>query len=83
MNKILVKLYIPTIGREYNIWIPINRRIHNVIRLIVKGLKELTEGEYCPKMMPLLYNRQTALAYDINMTIREARIKNGSEIVLL
>lgn len=83
MNKILVKLYIPTVGRQYDVWIPINRRIHNVIRLMVKAINELTDGEYCPQVMPLLYDKHTAFAYDVNMTIRESSIDNGSEIVLL
>ncbi len=83
MNKILVELYVPMIEEEYNIWIPTNRRIHNVIRLLVKAIHELTEGEYNPKNPPLLYDKQTAKAFDINLTIRESTIKNGSEIVLL
>lgn len=83
MNKILVKLYIPMLSKEYDIWVPINRRIHNVIKLIVKALNELTDGEYNPKIMPLLYDKHTALPYDINLTIRESSIESGSEIVLL
>ncbi len=83
MNKILVKLYIPMMDRVYDVWIPINRRIYNVIRLMVKAIYELTNGEYRPKVMPLLYDRHTALPYDVNMSIRESAIKSGSEIVLL
>lgn len=83
MNKVLVELYVPIIEEKYNIWIPTNRRIHNVIRLTVKALNELTEGQYNPKKMPLLYDKQTAKLFDINLTIRESTIKNGSEIVLI
>lgn len=83
MNKILVKLYIPMLGKEYDVWIPINRRIYNVVRLMVKGLNELTNGEYSPKIMPLLYDKNTSLPYSLDMTIRESGIKSGSEIVLL
>ena len=83
MNKVLVKLYIPTIEEEYDIWIPINRRIHNVIRLIVNALNELTEGGFEPKKMPLLYDKETATPYDINLSIRETNIRNGSELILI
>ena len=83
MNKILVKLYVPTISEEYDIWIPINRRIHNVIRLIIKALYELTEGEYNPINMPLLYDKQNSKPFDINQTIGESTIQNGSEIILI
>lgn len=83
MNKVLVKLYVPTIGEEYDIWIPLNRRIYTVIKLIVKVLYEFTNGEYSPSKLPLLYDKNTAKPYDINLTIGESNIRNGSEIILI
>lgn len=83
MNKVLVKLYVPTIGKEYDVWIPVNRRIYNVIKLIVKTINEFTNGEYIPTKLPVLYDKKTSRPYDINLTIAEAKIKNGSEIILI
>lgn len=83
MSKILVELYVPIIEEVYDIWIPTNRRIHNVIRLIVKAINEFTEGEYNPQKMPLLYDKQNAKPFDINLTVGESTIQNGSEIVLI
>ena len=82
MNKVLVKLYIPAIEEEYDIWIPMNRRVHNVIRLVINAVNDLVDGGYQPKTMPLLYDRQTANVYDINSSIRETNIRNGSELLL-
>ena len=76
MNKVLVKLYVPTIEKEYDIWIPLNRRIY-------KAIKEFTNGEYNPSKFPVLYDRKTAKPYDINLTIGESTIRNGSEIILI
>ena len=83
MNKVLVKLYVPTIEKEYDIWIPLNRRIYTVIKLIVKAIKEFTNGEYNPSKFPVLFDRKTAKPYDINLTIGESTIRNGSEIILI
>ena len=83
MNKVLVKLYVPTIGKEYDVGIPLNRRIYNVIRLLVKAIKEFTNGEYNPSKLPVLYNKKTAQPYDINLTIGESTIRNGTEIILI
>ena len=30
MNKVLIKLYVPTIEKVYDIWIPINKRVYNI-----------------------------------------------------
>lgn len=83
MNKVLVKLYVPTIEKEYDVWIPLNRRIYTTIKLIVKAINEFTNGEYSPSKLPVLYDRKTAKPFDINLTIGETTIRNGSEIILI
>lgn len=83
MNKVLVKLYVPTIEKEYDVWIPLNRRIYTTIKLIVKAINEFTNGKYSPSKLPVLYDRKTAKPFDINLTIGESTIRNGSEIILI
>lgn len=83
MNKVLVRLYVPKLGLKYDIWVPLNRRIYTVITLLVKAINEMTNGEYAPSKNPVLYDKKTAKAYDVNATIGDAMIRNGSEIVLL
>ena len=83
MNKVLAKLYIPQMELEYDVWITFNRRIYTVINLIVKGINELTDGEYKPTRMPILYDKKSAMPYDINFTVGETNIRNGTEIILI
>lgn len=83
MNKILVKLYVPTIGEQYDVWIPVNRKIYSVIKLIVKVVNEFTNGENNPSKLPVLYNKKTGKIYDINFTVSDSEIENGSEIMLI
>lgn len=83
MNKILVKLYVPMIEQQYDIWLPLNRRIHNVICLLVKAVYESSGGVYQPKTMPLLFDKLSAKQYDVNLTIKESDIRNGTQLVLI
>lgn len=83
MNKVLVKLYVPMLGESYEILIPINKRISKVIILLVKAINEMTSGTYNPSKMPLIYNKLTAKRYDINLTVKENGIKNGTELILI
>ena len=82
-NKILIKLYVPKLEEQYDIWIPINRRIYNIIDLLIKAVNELSSGYYKPSKMPLLYDKLSAKAYDINLTVLESTIRNGTELVLI
>lgn len=83
MNKVLVKVYVPSIEEQYDILVPLNRRIYNVIKLLVKAIYELSNGYYEPKTKPMLYDKITAIPYDENLSIRESSIRNGTEVILI
>ena len=83
MNKVLVKVYVPIIEEQYDILIPLNRRIYNVIKMLVKAINELSNGYYEPKNEPRLYDKITAMPYNENLSIRESNIRNGTELILL
>lgn len=83
MNKVLVKVYVPILEEQYDILIPINRRIYNVIKLLTKAINELSRGYYIPSQKPKLYDKINAIAYDENLSIRETNIRNGTELILL
>ena len=83
MNQVLVKLYVPDIEKIYDVWIPSHKRIYNVISLLVKAINEMNDNSYRKNDMPSLYDKVTAKAYDINLSIKETDIRNGTELVLM
>lgn len=82
-NKVLVRLYIPKIEEQYDVEIPLDKQIYVIIQLLVKAVNELSGGYYKPSKMPMLYDKITAKAYDVNLTVIESSLRNASEIVLL
>lgn len=80
MNKVLINLYIPAIEKKYDVWIPLNKKVYNVINLIVKGLKE---DNYYPKNMPLLYNKVTGQCYNCDLSVQDTDIRNATELILI
>ena len=44
MNKVLVKLHVPLLEEVYDIWLPLNKKISNVIILLVKAVNEFCGG---------------------------------------
>lgn len=83
MNKVLVKLYVPILEEKYEIWVPLNKRINNVIKLLVRTINELTGGEYTPTSIPMLYDRSTGNPIDINSIVNDTGIRNGTELVMI
>ncbi len=82
-NKILVILDIPKAERTYDLYIPINKKIGTIKKLIEEELVELTEGSYNMDEVSNLYSKDTGVVYDINKAVRETDLKNGSRIILI
>mgnify|MGYP003292347215 CR=1 FL=1 len=82
-NKILIGLYIPLIEKNYDIYIPVNKKIGTIKKLIEEGLVELTDNSYVIKEDSNFYSKETGTIYDVNKTVRETDLKNGSRIILI
>ena len=82
-NKILIELYIPLIEKNYDLYIPINKKIGTIKKLIEEGLIDLTDHDYIIKEESNFYSKETAKVYDVNKSVRETDLKNGSRIVLI
>jgi len=83
MSKILIKVIVPLVEEKYEVFIPSNKRISLIIKLIVKVVNELTSGYYPLKEDALLINKDTGNLYDVNITVKDAKILNGSEVILI
>lgn len=83
MNRIIVKLYVPLIEKQYDVWIPINKNVYQVIQAFIKGINSLNKIEYSTEIFPKLYKKSTAEPYDLNAVIIDTDIRNGSELILL
>lgn len=81
-NKILVELIVPEIEEKYNVYLPINRKVGNVIVLLSKAVSELTNGVYAVSTKTNLYDTSTGLAYDMDNIVLNTNIRNGSKVVL-
>ena len=82
-NKVLVKLEIPLFEKKYDVFIPINKKVGTIKRLIEEALVELTDNAYNIKEDTNFYSKDTGTIYDVNQTVRDTDLKNGSRIILL
>lgn len=82
-NKILIELEIPLIEKRYDLFIPINKKIGTVKNLIENALVELTDSAYVPKYDSNFYSKETGEIFDVNKTVRDTNLRNGSRIILI
>ena len=82
-NKILICLYIPLIEKKYDLYLPINKKVGTIKTLIEEGLLEITENDYVISPETNFYSKATGQVYDVNQTVKDTDLKNGSRIILV
>ena len=82
-NKILIELEIPLIEKKYDLFIPVNKKVGTIKTLIEEALLELTDNAYVIAEDTNFYSKETGLSYDVNKTVRDTDLRNGSRVILL
>jgi hypothetical protein len=83
MHKILVEIYNPASNNSYDVFIPLKSSLYEVVYLLSTTISELSQGQYKATEQSILCDRQTGDLFDINKTIEELGLKNGSKLMLL
>ena len=69
-NKINVDVIVPAINETYSLFIPINKKVGEIICLLNKAINELTEGIFPISNNLSLINLYTGDVYDINLLVK-------------
>lgn len=83
VNKVFIIVDVPLIGEKYEVYIPVGKKIHKVAMILSKAISELSGGHYPVKQDAILYSKVTGKPYNINLTVKDSDIRNGSEIILV
>lgn len=82
-NKVLIKLFVPELDYQFDIFIPVNEIVWKIKKLLLKSIYDLTGGAIDINKDFVLINRLTSTVYDNNAIIIETDIRNITELVLI
>ena len=82
-HKVLVEVYVPELDVKYDLFIPANKKVGNIILLLVKAINELSEGAYPVSVNHALMNSDTCMIYDLDLNMKDANILNGTKLILI
>lgn len=82
-NKIIVELIVPEIEETYSLFIPVTKKIGEIIPLLAKAIIDFSYGSYSYNEKTAIYNAITAERYNPNDIIIDTDIRNGSQLILL
>ncbi len=83
MDKILITIYVLTIDESYDIKVPINALMQDVLDLVQDTIKDLSGGTYIPNPNARLYEKNSGLVINVHNIVKYSGLQNGSNLLLL
>ncbi len=83
MNKVLVQLSIPVTGESYDILIPRTLSVSQVTHLLAAFFVGMTGGAYMPDDESVLCSMEDGRIYNVNSSVENLHLKNGSNLMLI
>lgn len=81
-NKILITVYAISIDEYYDVFIPINDLMGEVVNLICKTIKGMTDSTFEEKIGLALLDANEGKFYDFSVPVSDTNLKNGKKVIL-
>ncbi len=82
-NKILVNISIPEIEKKYDMYLPLNKKVSTIIRLIEKTINQMNDEKISLSKNRLLIIYKLGIRVEEDLLLKDTPIKNGSKLLLL
>ncbi len=83
MDKIQVMVEVPSISAQYEMLIPEDLLIRDVLKLAVNAVKEVSGGLYAASGTEILCARGQDILLDDNRRLKDFGIGNGDHLLLI
>lgn len=82
-QKALVEIFVPAAAQKFDVYIPLESKMCEVVRLVANALSDLSAGKYKASDSAVLCEADTGIIYNVNMEVAELGIKTGSHLLLI
>lgn len=82
-NKVLIKLIVPEMNSQFDVFIPVNEYVWKIKKLCAKSISDLLNVYIDIEQNYLLINKDNCTIYEDNITIINTDIRNGAELIFI
>ena len=83
MNKVLVKICVPSTGDCFDMFVPIDVPIRDVTRILADGVAELTNGSYLSSKTEQLCQKEPTGLLNPALSLQDYGICDGMQFYLI
>ncbi|MBR2589514.1 MAG: methyltransferase [Clostridia bacterium] len=83
MDKVLVEIFVPVANTSFDVFIPQTSKMSEIVQLVSGTFTELSGGKFKANAESVLCDAKTGDIFNINLSVYELGIHNGSKLILI
>lgn len=83
MNKVMVEVNIPVTGMGYDILLPRTLSVSQATMMLASFFTGMTGGAYMPDEEAVLCSMDDGRIYNVNSSVEDLHLRNGSKLMLI
>ena len=83
MEDLFLQIYIPSISKTFDIKATKNLKIYELKTMLFDLLSAEIDSEIFDKSKAVLSDKESGVILNINLSVEELRIRNGSSLMLI
>lgn len=81
-EKILVEVTLPATQKQFDVFIPLESQLAEVVQLLEAALSQLSDDTFIGQNS-VLCEKESGIIYNMNMRIADLHLKNGASLMLI
>lgn len=83
MDKVLIEVVVPASNKSYDVFITPTSKLRDITALLSSSLSDMSNGKFRADETTVLCDAKTGNILNINLSVYELDIKNGSKLMLI
>jgi len=83
MKKYLVDVYLPAVGKHFDVYLPTGKQVGEATQLLVNIAQSLSGGSYMGTANAVLLDAGSGEPLNRDETVYDAGIRNSSKLILI
>lgn len=83
MEKVLIEVYVPVLSTSWDMFIPQQIQMSDALEMIKKAVSDLSDRRFTANSNTAICHREDGTILNINLSVYELGLKNGSKLMLI
>ncbi len=83
MSKILIEVYVPAAEKTYDVFLPKEAMVYEILPMISSVMSELEKGFFMAAEDSVLCYYGSGEVLDLKKSVNELNLKNGSRLIII